>query len=275
MTPDTKLLSIGKVARRTGLTVRALRHYDEIDLLPPHDVDPDTGYRRYTNEQVERAATIRALRELDVPVETIRSFLDATDATAAAQVVSAHLTNVDARAWRLHGIQHRLRMMIEEGATMATDGRTDAGTNDDDVERALAMDLFNETWTLLETEDRTHDHDERMVHAAHASRYHWEQVGGPEQLAVGDWQVSRVYSVLGRPEPALHHAREALARAEGADVPTWVLASAHEAMARASGVAGDGDAAREHADRARALAATIDDAEDRQVVMDDLATLSL
>ncbi len=208
MVSDTKLLSIGQVARRAGLTVRALRHYDEIGLLPPHDVDPDTGYRRYTNEQVERAATIRTLRELDVPVETIRSFLDATDAAAAAQVISAHLTNVDARAWRLHGIQHRLRMMIEEGATMATDGRTDAGANDD-VERALAMDLFNETWTLLETEDRTHDQAERMVHAAHASRYHWEQVGGPEQLVVGDWQISRVYSVLGRPEPALHHAHEA------------------------------------------------------------------
>ncbi len=90
---------------------------------------------------------------------------------------------------------------------MATDGQTDAGANDDN-ERALAMDLFNETWTLLETEDRTHDQDERMIHAAHASRYHWEQAGGPEQLAVGDWQVSRVYSVLGRPEPALHHANE-------------------------------------------------------------------
>jgi DNA-binding transcriptional MerR regulator len=273
MASDPKLLSIGQVARRAGLTVRALRHYDQIGLLPPHDVDPDNGYRRYSPEQVERAATIRTLRELDVPVETIRSFLDATDAAAAARVISAHLTNVDARAWRLHGIQHQLRMMIEEGATMATDSHTDASASID-VERALAVDLFNETWTLLETEDRTTEQDERMVNVAHASRYHWEQAGGPEQLAVGDWQVSRVYSVLGRAEPALHHAHESLARAQADDVPTWVLASAHEAIARASGVAGDQGAAREHADRARALAATIDDAEDRQIVMDDLATLN-
>ena len=203
-------------------------------LLPPHDVDPDTGYRRYTNEQVERAATIRTLRELDVPVETIRSFLDATDTAAAGQVISAHLTNVDARAWRLHGIQHRLRMMIEEGATMATDGQTDATAHDDN-ERALAMDLFNETWTLLETEDRTSDQSERMIHAAHASRYHWEQVGGPEQLAVGDWQISRVYSVLGRPEPALHHANESLGPGRGrrrADVGARLSARGHGSSIR-------------------------------------------
>ena len=273
MTRDPKLLSIGQVARRTGLTVRALRHYDEIGLLPPHEVDPDTGYRRYTAEQVKQAATIRQLRDLDVPVEVVRAFLEATDTESASRVVAAHLANVDARAWRLHGIQHRLRRLIEEGTRMAIDDGT-ANEPQTDPERAYAVDLFNETWALLESEDRTPDQDERMLHAAHASRYHWEQAGGPEQLAVGDWQISRVYSVLGRPEPAIHHAYACLSRAEAQEVPTWVLASAHEAVARASGVAGDEDAAREHADQARALAATIEDAEDRQVVMDDLASLS-
>lgn len=270
MTTDPKLLSIGQVARRTGLTARALRHYDEIGLLVPHEVDAATGYRRYTTDGVERATTIRRLRELDVPIETIRACLDATDRATAARALAAHVTNVDARAWRLLGIQHRLRTMIEEGDAMTSD---DEGTVND-PERLLAVDLFNEAWTLLETEDRTPDQDERMVGAAHASRFHWEQAGGPEQLAVGDWQIARVYSVLGRAEPALHHANASLARAQAGDVPTWVLASAHEAMARAAHVAGDGDAAGEHADRARRLATTIEDAEDRQVVLDDLATLS-
>ncbi|HEY6566404.1 MAG TPA: hypothetical protein VI341_02705 [Actinomycetota bacterium] len=157
---------------------------------------------------------------------------------------------------------------------MVADNRGD-GDESTDVDRQLAVALFNETWGLLETEDRTHAQDERMVNAAHASRYHWERAGGPEQLAVGDWQISRVYSVLGRTEPALHHAGEALTRAQEHEVPTWVLASAHEGMARASAVAGDLERARSHADEARRLANTIDDTDDRQVVLDDLALLSL
>lgn len=152
-------------------------------------------------------------------------------------------------------------------------GGKDKSTDDD---RRLAVDLFNETWGLLDADGRTHEQDERMVNGAHESRYHWERAGGgPEQLVVGDWQISRVYSVLGRVEPALHHAREALTRAMEHDVPTWVLASAHEGMARASGVAGDREAARDHIAESLRLANTVEDAEDRQVVLDDLATLNL
>jgi hypothetical protein len=161
--------------------------------------------------------------------------------------------------------------MDEEAKRLTTEESKEGAVS---MDRRLAVDLFNETWTLLESEDRTPEQDERMVNAAHASRFHWEQAGGAEQRAVGDWQISRVYSVLGRPEPALHHAQLSIARAQEHEVPKWVLASAHEAMARASRVAGDEGASREHADRARALAATIEDPEDRQVVMDDLTSLT-
>ena len=58
-------------------------------------------------------------------------------------------------------------------------------------DRRLAVDLFNETWSLLDADGRTHAQDERMIHAAHASRFHWEQAGGAEQLVVGDWQIAR------------------------------------------------------------------------------------
>ena len=68
--------------------------------------------------------------------------------------------------------------------------------------RQLAVDLFNHVWTLLATPDRTMDQDDEMLHAAHASRYHWGEVGDAANRARGEWQCSRVYSVLGRPEPA-------------------------------------------------------------------------
>ena len=80
--------------------------------------------------------------------------------------------------------------------------RLDAGE-----ERQLAAGLFNQVWALLEKPDRSAGDDDQMVHAAHASRYHWGMVGGPVQWARGEWQCSRVYAVLGRVEPALHHAR--------------------------------------------------------------------
>ncbi len=83
------------------------------------------------------------------------------------------------------------------------------GPLDPATERQVAVDLFNHVWRLLDIDDRTPDQDDAMVHAAHASRWHWGQVGGAEQRAVGEWQCSRVYAVLGRPGEALHHARDA------------------------------------------------------------------
>ena len=56
-------MSIGDFSRMTFLSVKALRHYHEVGLLPPAEVDPDTGYRRYQLEQVPMAQVIRRLRE--------------------------------------------------------------------------------------------------------------------------------------------------------------------------------------------------------------------
>lgn len=61
--------------------------------------------------------------------------------------------------------------------------------------KLLASQLFNETWRLMEQEERSRDDDDRMIHTAHASRYHWGQVrdATPPHRARGDWQISRVY----------------------------------------------------------------------------------
>ena len=116
-----------------------------------------------------------------------------------------------------------------------------------------------------------------MVHAAHASRWHWSQAGelaGDQQLAVGEWQCSRVYAVLGRGEPAVHHAKASLAICETAGLGDWVVAAAHEALTRAYAVAGDGDEARGWLARARTATAAIADPKDREVIDSDLASLA-
>ena len=142
-------------------------------------------------------------------------------------------------------------------------------------ERRLAADLFNEVWALLERTGRTVEDDDRMVHAAHASRHHWGRVGGPQQVAIGEWQCARVYSVLGRAEPALHHARRCVEIATASEVEDWVVASAYEGLTRAHLTAGDAAAARAERERAVAACERVADPEDREVVASDLAGLPL
>lgn len=141
--------------------------------------------------------------------------------------------------------------------------------------RMLAAQLFNETWRLMELQERTREDDDRMIHMAHASRYHWGQVPGvaPAHLARGEWQVSRVYTVLGRPEPALHHARRVLDLCQENGIGDWDLGFAYEAVARAYAVAGDAGQAREFTDRALAAAQDIAEAHERELLLADLETI--
>jgi len=139
--------------------------------------------------------------------------------------------------------------------------------------RQLAVDLFNEVWHLMERDDRTARDDDRMLHAAHASRYLWGEVGRPENLARGEWQVSRVYTVLGRGEPALHHARRCLEICAENGIADWDLAYAHEALARAHATLGDRDRAVASRRDAEAAGQQIADAEDREHLERDLQTL--
>ena len=140
-------------------------------------------------------------------------------------------------------------------------------------ERRLAAELFNTVWTLLESPGRDPHDDDRMLHAAHASRYHWGQVGDPVNLARGEWQCSRVYAVLGRAEPALHHARRTLELCERHGIGDFDLAFAYEALARGHAVAGDRDACLANLELARSAAEAVVDPEDRRAVMDDVASI--
>lgn len=142
------------------------------------------------------------------------------------------------------------------------------------VERALASELFNHVWSLLDLAERTPAQDDAMVHAAHASRWHWGKVGGPEQWAVGEWQCSRVYAVLGRGDQALYHAQRCLDLCQEYGIESFVVASAHEALARAYAVRGEMDAARAERNLSYGAAVDLDD-DDRAVIESDLSTLPI
>jgi hypothetical protein len=139
--------------------------------------------------------------------------------------------------------------------------------------RQLGIDLFNSTWTLMEKPDRTPAEDALMIHMAHASAYHRLQVGAPENTARSHWQCSRVYTLLGRAEPALYHARLVLDVCERHGIGDFDLAFAYEALARAFAVAGNSAESASWLGRARAASAGIADDEDRQTLLSDLATI--
>jgi hypothetical protein len=166
-------------------------------------------------------------------------------------------------------------MPDHDTSTVTATSKSAPGTGSVTDVKLLAAQLFNDTWRLLEQEQRTRQDDDRMIHSAHASRYHWGQVPNatPAHLARGEWQISRVYSVLGRAEPALFHAHRVHDLCEENGIGDWDLAFAYEALARAHAVAGDADQARLYTGRALAAADDIAEDDDRDLLLADLETI--
>src|SRR4029077_480471 len=88
-------LTIGDFSRVTFLSVKTLRYYHRAGLLEPADVDPVTGYRRYTSAQIPTAQVIRRFRELDMPLDDIGRVLRASDQTTRSQLIAAHLARLE------------------------------------------------------------------------------------------------------------------------------------------------------------------------------------
>jgi DNA-binding transcriptional MerR regulator len=267
-------LTIGQIARLSGLTTRALRHYDKLGVLRPAAVGDDNGYRLYDRDQVEVARQIRVLRELEVPLDEVGRIVADPDSEDARRRIAAHRARVDARLTELRTAHYFLGRLA--GGTEIEDAmpsRPAALVMDPQVRRKAAADLFNHTWTLLEKGDRTERESDLMIHAAHASRFFWEEIGEPLNHARGEWQIARVYAVLDRPEPALFHARRCLQIAEEDGLGDFDLACAYEALARAHAVAGEREAARRFELLGREAAQRIDDPDDRDLVVADLDAL--
>jgi catechol 2,3-dioxygenase-like lactoylglutathione lyase family enzyme len=198
-----------------------------------------------------------ALLERGVPFESEPHVVNRTETT---ELHIAFFTDPDGT---------HLALMSEVALTPEAD-RDGSGLAPSE-ERRVAVSLFNGTWAALEREGRAPQDDLRMLHMAHASRFHWGEVGEPVNLARGEWMCSRVYAVLGRAESAAFHAERSLEICEAAGVGDFDLAYAHEALARARRVAGDEEGAAREARIAEQLGAAIADPEDREHFLADLA----
>lgn len=87
----TVRLTIGEFSKMTYLSVKALRHYHDVGLLEPAAVDPTSGYRHYSVDQVATAQAIRRFRDLDMPIDQVRTVLHAPDVATRNRAFLDHL----------------------------------------------------------------------------------------------------------------------------------------------------------------------------------------
>ncbi|MGW5776510.1 MerR family transcriptional regulator [Streptomyces sp. NPDC003863] len=111
------LLPIGQFSQASGLSVTALRHYDASGVLVPAFVDPVSGYRYFRRDQVRTAQSIRALRQLDIPVEEVRRLLGGGEEELAA-ALREHLRAAERRLEVQRSVVHSLLSRLTEGAEM-------------------------------------------------------------------------------------------------------------------------------------------------------------
>lgn len=118
------LVTIGAFAAATGLSVPALRHYDEIGLLTPAQVDPDTGYRRYRHDQIDQALLICGLRGLELPIDEIRGLVG-RDTEDVRRALDAHRERLVAQARDLSQRIAAVDEFLDKGTHMPNRSRFD------------------------------------------------------------------------------------------------------------------------------------------------------
>ncbi|MFE2517565.1 helix-turn-helix domain-containing protein [Streptomyces mirabilis] len=110
----TGLLTIGELARATGLTVRTIRYWSDEGALPPVARSPG-GYRLYDAASVARLELIRTLRELGLGLDAVRKVL--AGETTVAEVAAAHVTALDAQISSLKVTRAVLSSVARRGST--------------------------------------------------------------------------------------------------------------------------------------------------------------
>lgn len=106
-------LTIGDFSRATHMSVKTLRHYHQAGLLEPAAVDPHTGYRSYSDDQIPLAQVIRRLRGMEMPIPDVKAVLAASEAGQRNALITAHLDTLEAELARTREAVTALRNLLE------------------------------------------------------------------------------------------------------------------------------------------------------------------
>jgi hypothetical protein len=144
---------------------------------------------------------------------------------------------------------------------------------DAEAHREAAVATYQRCWELLELPVRSHDDNVELLTNAFASRFHWGHVGGPQQLIIGDWMISRAAATVAQGHLAVWFAVRADSAAHDADVPDWLRASTAEGVARAYGAFGDAPRRDLWIIKAQGLVDAIVDERERELIASQLASV--
>jgi len=106
-------IPIGDFAKMTHLSVKALRHYHDVGVLNPAEIDASSGYRFYEADQIVAAQVIRRFRDLGMPLDEIRALLTAPDVAGRSEVIIAHLERMESQLSQTQAAVASLRSLLE------------------------------------------------------------------------------------------------------------------------------------------------------------------
>src|ERR1700756_2870180 len=112
----SNVVSVGRFATMTHLSVKTLRHYHQVGLLEPAQVDSETGYRYYTLEQLPTAQLIRRLRDLQMPIADVRAVLVANSPIERDSLISAHIDHLETELVKTQAAVTSLRALLGSAA---------------------------------------------------------------------------------------------------------------------------------------------------------------
>ena len=139
-------MTIGDFSRASHLTVKTLRHYHEVGLLEPSEVDPDNGYRYYSEDQIPLAQVIRRLRGLQMPVADVKSVLAARDSDARNRLIVEHLDRLERELAQTREAVGELRDLLQPEAPPPIEHRSVEPTPAVGIEQTVDRDDIFGWW---------------------------------------------------------------------------------------------------------------------------------
>jgi hypothetical protein len=140
-------------------------------------------------------------------------------------------------------------------------------------QRRLAAQANNRAWELAEAASRTPEQDEDMLQAAHAAMYFWKRVGDAGHRAHAAQLVAHVYALLRLPGPARHYLAQSQPHFLQQPCAAWELSLAHAVAAHVAAAADEPAAHARHYAQAEQLLATLDNAEERDMLQATLRVI--
>jgi len=146
--------------------------------------------------------------------------------------------------------------------------------NKAELHKHFSTHCFNETWKLIDKENRSDEKNEEMVHYAIASLFHWSKREDctNRQKSIGCWQISRCYALVGNLEQAEKYGKLCLEFSENEE--PFYLSYAHEALARTAALAGKTEEKNKYIKIARNLAKKIKEKDEKELILADLITIT-